>query len=158
MQVAPLIIRAAINDEGGAICMRSKAMVLSSVLFSGVFVAAVGSGWSQTKSPSSSDPNSRFETPQQLPSGDPTVRQPGAGNPEPGQNPNAGKKDDALKSKTSSKSTTQDKSTVGARTGDKSNMGKDTSQSLESGNPVSREPGSSNPEPGQVPSGGQKKQ
>ena len=133
--------------------MKSKTMVLSSLLFSGVFVVSAGSGWSQSKAPSSSDPNSKFDSPQQLPSGDPAARSPGAGNPEPGQNPNAGKKDDSLKSKSSSKTSTEDKTSMKSKTGTSGKSAKGT----DSGDPAAREPGTSNPEPGQNPSGGQKK-
>ena len=134
--------------------MKSKVMVLSSVLFSGVFVVAVGAGWSQSKAPSSSDPNSKFESPQQLPSGDPAARAPGAGNPEPGQNPNAGKKDDSAKSKSASKTSADSKSSVKSKTGTSAKSGTGTdSQSLESGDPAAREPDAANPEPGQNPSG-----
>jgi hypothetical protein len=133
--------------------MKSKTMVLSSLLFSGVFVASAGSGWSQSKVPSSSDPNSKFASPQQLPSGDPAVRAPGAGNPEAGQNPNAGKKDDSLKSKSSSKTSTEGKSSLKSKTGTSGKSGTGT----ESGDPAAREPGTGNPEPGQNPSGGQRK-
>jgi hypothetical protein len=146
--------------------MKSKAVVLSSLVFSGALAMYAGSAWSQGKSSgtggSSSSTSDDIKNPQTLQPGDPAARQPGAGNPEPGQTPSGGKsKSDATstspsKSKSGSSSTLE--TTPGTTTGDSIEMdtkpGKGTKsskdpQTLPPSNPAAREPGSSNPEPGQ---------
>ena len=147
--------------------MKSKAVVLSSLVFSGALAMYAGSAWSQGKSSgtggSSSSPSSDIKNPQTLQPGDPAARQPGAGNPEPGQTPSGGKsKSDATStspSKSKSGSSSGLETTPGTTTGDSIEMdtkpGKSSSksgkdpQTLSPGNPAAREPGSSNPEPGQ---------
>jgi hypothetical protein len=145
--------------------MKSKAVVLSSLVFSGALAMYAGSAWSQGKSSgsSSSSPSSDIKDPQTLPSGDPAARQPGAGNPEPGQNKTGGKsKSDATStspSKSKSGSSSSLETTPGTTTGDSiesdTKSGKSSTksskdpQTLPPSNPAAREPGASNPEPGQ---------
>lgn len=151
----------------GRMYMKSKKVVLSSLMFSGALAMYAGSAWSQGKSSgsagsSSSQPSSDIKDPQTLPPGDPAARQPGAGNPEPGQTPTGGK------SKTDPTATSPGKmknepsgleTTPGKMKGDSieqdtkpgkssSKSGKDP-QTLSPGNPAAREPGAGNPEPGQ---------
>jgi hypothetical protein len=142
-----------------------KAVVLSSLVFSGALAMYAGSAWSQGKSSgtagSSSSPSEDIKNPQTLQPGDPAARQPGAGNPEPGQTKSGGKsKTDSttpssgkLKNEPSGLETTPGKTKgdsleLDTKPGKSSKSGKDP-QSLSPGNPAAREPGSSNPEPGQ---------
>jgi len=139
-----------------------KAVVLSSLVFSGALAMYAGSAWSQGKGSagSSSSPSDDVKNPQTLPPGDPAARQPGAGNPEPGQTKSGGKgKPDAsstapgkLKDESSGLETTPGKTKGDALeldTPTKTKKSAKDPQSLSPGNPAAREPGSSNPEPGQ---------
>ena len=140
-----------------------KAVVLSSLVFSGALAMYAGSAWSQGKSSgSSSSPSSDIKDPQTLPPGDPAARQPGAGNSEPGQNRSGGKSKSDATSTSPGKAKSESsglETTPGKMKGDSieqdTKPGKSSSksgtdpQSLSPGNPAAREPGSSNPEPGQ---------
>jgi hypothetical protein len=142
--------------------MKSKrVVVLSSLVFSGALAMYAGSAWSQGKSSgsSSSQPSSDIKDPQTLPPGDPAARQPGAGNPEPGQTKSGGKSDATSTSPSKSKSGSSGLETTPGTTGDSLEMdtkpGKSSTksskdpQTLPPSNPAAREPGASNPEPGQ---------
>jgi hypothetical protein len=145
--------------------MKSKrAVVLSSLVFSGALAMYAGSAWSQGKSSgpagSSSSPSEDIKNPQTLQPGDPAARQPGAGNPEPGQTKSGGKsKPDAtstspgtLKNESSGLETTPGKTKGDALeldTPSKTKKSAKDPQTLSPGNPAAREPGASNPEPGQ---------
>jgi len=141
-----------------------KAVVFSSLVFSGALAMYAGSAWSQAKSSgsagSSSSTSDDIKNPQTLQPGDPAARQPGAGNPEPGQTKSGGKsKPDAtstspgtLKNESSGLETTPGKMKGDSIEQDtkpgKSSKTKDP-QTLSPGNPAAREPGAGNPEPGQ---------
>ena len=144
-----------------------KAVVLSSLVFSGALAMYAGSAWSQGKSSgsagsSSSSTSDDIKNPQTLQPGDPAARQPGAGNPEPGQSKSGGKSktDDTSTSPSKSKSgssglettpgtTTGDSIETDTKPGKSSTKSSKDPQSLPPSNPAAREPGASNPEPGQ---------
>ena len=141
-----------------------KAVVLSSLVFSGALAMYAGSAWSQGKSSgtsgSSSSPSSDIKDPQTLQPGDPAARQPGAGNPEPGQTKSGGKsKSDAtstspgkMKNDSSGLETTPGRlpgDTIEQDTKKSSTKSPKDPQTLPPANPAAREPGASNPEPGQ---------
>jgi hypothetical protein len=130
-----------------------KVVVLSSLVFSGALAMYAGSAWSQGKSSgsSSSSPSSDIKDPQTLPSGDPAARQPGAGNPEPGQNKSGGKSKSSDSTSTDTAPSKMKSSDLDETTkGKSSSKGSSTDpQTLPSGDPAARQPGAGNPEPGQ---------
>ena len=135
-----------------------KAVVLSSLVFSGALAMYAGSAWSQGKSSgtggSSSSPSSDIKNPQTLQPGDPAARQPGAGNPEPGQTKSGGKSKSsdspAIDTTTTPSSKMKgDPIEQDTKPGKSSTKSSTDPQTLPPSNPAAREPGSSNPEPGQ---------